>query len=163
MGSSLAVTLIVTAHSKTYSLSPCDAGSASGRRAEQRLSASDEIIGHISLRCTCLALPATRWLDDPRERAVHRLIGRSTVFRQAPLPVPLPSCTATTSASYCLLSNRETAALASFSSSASATCAKLRSTFACFCHRAHQLLQVHSESRVLVLDLADSKLLHERR
>jgi hypothetical protein len=27
----------------------------------------------ISLRCTCLALPATRWLDDPRERAVHRL------------------------------------------------------------------------------------------
>jgi hypothetical protein len=29
----------------------------------------------ISLRCTCLALPATRWLDDPRERAVHRLIG----------------------------------------------------------------------------------------
>jgi hypothetical protein len=29
----------------------------------------------ISLRCTCLALPATRWLDDPRARAVHRLIG----------------------------------------------------------------------------------------
>jgi hypothetical protein len=29
----------------------------------------------ISLRRTCLALPATRWLDDPRERAVHRLIG----------------------------------------------------------------------------------------
>jgi hypothetical protein len=29
----------------------------------------------ISLRCTCLALPATRWLDVPRERAVHRLIG----------------------------------------------------------------------------------------
>jgi hypothetical protein len=30
-----------------------------------------------SLRCNCLALPATRWLDDPRgrERAVHRLIG----------------------------------------------------------------------------------------
>jgi hypothetical protein len=29
----------------------------------------------ISLRCTCLALPATSWLDDPRERDVHRLIG----------------------------------------------------------------------------------------
>jgi hypothetical protein len=29
----------------------------------------------ISLRCTCLALPATRWLDDARERPVHRLIG----------------------------------------------------------------------------------------
>jgi hypothetical protein len=30
-----------------------------------------------SLRCTCLALPAFRWLDDPRERAVHRLIDSS--------------------------------------------------------------------------------------
>jgi hypothetical protein len=31
----------------------------------------------ISLRCTCLALPATRWLDDPRERAVLAYIDSS--------------------------------------------------------------------------------------
>jgi hypothetical protein len=31
------------------------------------------------------------------------------------------------------------------------------------CYRAHQLLLVHSGSRILVLDLADSELLRERR
>jgi hypothetical protein len=39
---------------------------------------------------TCLALPATRWLDDPRERAVYRLIGWHTVdsvFRRVPSPL----------------------------------------------------------------------------
>jgi hypothetical protein len=31
------------------------------------------------------------------------------------------------------------------------------------CYRVHQLLPVHSGNRVLVLDLADSELLRERR
>jgi hypothetical protein len=94
------------------------------------------------------------------------------------LPLPLPgsvrlggathssstagiACTATisNSASSCLLSNRKTASQASFFSSASASCARWGSTFAA----AATALLVHSGSRVLVLDLADSELLRERR
>ena len=66
---------------------PCDAGIGKGWN---RGCLHETKSSGISLRCTCLALPATRWLDDPRERAVHRLIGRCTVRRQVPLPVPLP-------------------------------------------------------------------------
>ena len=66
---------------------PCDAGI--GKEWNRGCLHETKSSG-ISLRCTCLALPATRWLDDPRERAVHRLIGRCTVRRQVPLPVPLP-------------------------------------------------------------------------
>jgi hypothetical protein len=52
---------------------PCDAGI--GKEWNRGCLHATKSSG-ISLRCTCLALPATRWLDDPRERAVHRLMGR---------------------------------------------------------------------------------------
>jgi hypothetical protein len=58
---------------------PCDAGI--GKECNRGGCLHQTKSSGISLRCTCLALPATRWLDDPRERAVHcvRLRQRSSL------------------------------------------------------------------------------------